>query len=205
MNGDDQQKPEQPQPPAPDVPAQPPAPAPQWQFTSDDEPAPLAPAATQSEDTQQSLPEVSWTASEFIAHQKTAKWYGVLAFVTAVTASGVYLLTRDYISAGVVVVLALLFGVTAGRKPRVLSYHLDSHGLTVGRQSYPYGLFKAFAVVDEGAFSSIVLLPLKRFNLPISIYFSPEDEQKVLDVLSQQLPVAEHNDPFDSLLRRIKF
>ncbi len=52
----------------------------------------------------------TWTASEFVAHQKTPGWYGLLALAALVLSGLIYLLTRDIISASVVIVAALFFG-----------------------------------------------------------------------------------------------
>lgn len=161
------------------------------------------PAATPQE---AGIKEVSWTASEFVAHEKSLSWYGLLALATLVIAGLVYWLSRDWLSIGVLVIVAVLFGIIAGRKPRVLDYHLDRSGLTIGGKPYPYRNFKSFSVVDEGAFSSITLVPLKRFLPPMSIYYSPEDQDAIVQVLGQHLPMTHDNgDALDRLTRRIKF
>jgi hypothetical protein len=192
MNGDDQQKTPAPQ-----------APQASWQFTPEPNQqagvAPTSPAPS-------SEPTVSWTASEFVAHQKNAGWYAMLVVVAVVLAAIVYLLTHDKISVAVVVIVGILFGVIAGNRPRVLTYQLDGDGITISRRLYPYGTFKSFSVIDEGAFSSIMLLPLKRFMPPISVYFAPDDQERILDVLAQHLPMSQDtHDVLDRFMSRIKF
>src|SRR5437870_2945293 len=41
---------------------------------------------------------ITWTASEFVAHEKSAGWYLALTVVALVIAGVIYLLTRDIIS-----------------------------------------------------------------------------------------------------------
>jgi hypothetical protein len=150
--------------------------------------------------------EVSWTASEFVAHEKSSGWYLGLFAAAAVIAGFVYLLTRDIISTIVVLIGAGALGTLANRKPRQLEYHLDGGGITVGQKHYAYESFRSFSVVPEGAFSSIVFMPLKRFAQTTTIYYAPEDEDKIIDVLTQHLPFEEHKaDAVDSLMRRIRF
>jgi hypothetical protein len=149
--------------------------------------------------------EVSWTASEFIAHEKGAKWYGILALATLLLAAVAYLFTHDILAVVAIVVVACIFGYVAGHQPRILSYRLDDHGLTIAHKAYQYGVFKSFSLVDEEAFSSITLMPLRRFMPPISIYFAPEDEEKVVGVLGRHLPVSQSHDLIDHFMRRIKF
>jgi hypothetical protein len=149
---------------------------------------------------------VTWTASEFIAHEKSPFWYVIFIVVVVVIAGGLFLLTRDYISVAVVVVLAAVFGVAGSRKPRVVSYSVDRGGISVGKAFHPYGSFKSFAVVDEGAFSSITFLPLKRFNLPLSIYFDRGDENKIMNMLGGHLPLEPGQlDPLERMMRNLHF
>jgi len=186
------------------------APEPEQTFAFHNEAEP-APAAVPTGLEQAEAPEdadggVSWTASEFIAHEKSASWYLGLAGVTIVLVAIIYALTRDYISSAMVLVGAILFGIMAARKPRQLNYQLDSHGITIGPKRFTYEEFRSFAVVPEGAFSSIVLLPLRRFATITTIYYSPEDEDKIVRLLASRLPFDEHRlDVVDNLMRRIRF
>ena len=149
---------------------------------------------------------ISWTASEYIAHHKSSGWYLALVGAAILVAAIIYLLTRDAISTAVVLVGAVIFGVYAGRQPRELQYTLDAHGLTIDQKFYPYEGFRSFAVIDEGAFASIAFMPLRRFAPLVSIYFAPDDEDRIIELLSERLPFEEHpNDPIDNFMRRIRF
>lgn len=175
-----------------------PAPAPRQPQASETPSAPAAPVASGA--------GISWTASEFVSHEKSAGWYGVLLLVTAIVAALIYLVTKDTISTGVVIIAALAFAVLAGRKPRQLQYQLDDASVSIGQKQLGYNTFKSFSVVPEGAFSSIVFWPLKRFAPLTTIYFAPDDEQKIIDLLSKHLPLEEHKlDAVDRTMRRIRF
>jgi hypothetical protein len=174
------------------------------------EPAPSQPA----EQTEQNPPgqksrqeqAVSWTASEFIANHKGVGWYIVLLASVAAIAILTLLITHDLISTITILVVGALFAMLAGKKPRQLSYKLDSSGITIGGKFYPYGAFKSFAIVDDGAIGCINFLPLKRFMPEISIYYPPEEEKQIIGVLSGSLPHdqrPEHG--FDKLMKKIKF
>jgi hypothetical protein len=130
----------------------------------------------------------------------------MLAIGSAVIALAVYLVSKDFVSVGVVVTAALILAVYGSHKPRQLEYRLDQHGLGIGLKSYSWEEFRCFSVVPEGAFSSIIFMPLKRFSPPISIYYAPEDEEKIIDMLSDRLPFEEgRRDAVDNLMRRIRF
>lgn len=149
---------------------------------------------------------VTWTASEFIAHQKSFGWYTILAVVIFALSGLAYLVTRDVITAGVIIICGILFGIYAGHQPRELDYVVDAQGLSIAGKHYSFEQFRSFAVMEEGAFVSINLLPLRRFAPGLTIYLSPQDEQAVADILAERLPREDRShDPVDRLMRRIRF
>lgn len=149
---------------------------------------------------------VTWTASEFIAHDKTIGWYIGLMAGAVVLAAVIYFLTKDAVSTAVVIVAALFLAYYGSHKPRQLEYSLDNQGISVGTKHYAYDSFRSFSVIQEGAFSSIVFMPLKRFAVPLTLYYPPDDEDAIVKVLSDQLPhVDRRPDVIDNLMRRIRF
>lgn len=149
---------------------------------------------------------ITWTASEFIAHEKSAIWYIQLGVGALLLATVVYLFTKDVISTGVVIFAALALGVYGARQPRQLQYVLDDEGIKIGPKLYQYTAFRSFAIMPEGVFSSIVLMPLKRFAPLTTIYYDPKDEEHIIDILSPNLPFEERkSDAVERLMRRIRF
>jgi hypothetical protein len=150
---------------------------------------------------------IAWTASEYIAHQKSSGWYGMLAVATAVFAGLVYWLTSgDFISVGVVVFAAVVFGVYAGKQPKEQEYSISPSGIGIGSKMYAYAQLKTFSITDEGAFSSITFWPLKRFMPVVTIYYDPKDEEAIVTTLSNYLPLdVEKRDVVDNFMRKIRF
>ena len=149
---------------------------------------------------------VTWTASEYVHHEKSAGWYFTLTVVALILVTLIYLLTKDVVSVGVVIVAALLLGIYATHQPRQLEYKVDQKGLSIGDKRYTYGQFKSFSIMSEGAFSSIVFMPLKRFAQTTTIYFPPDEEEAIMNILANHLPLEEaRRDAIDSLMRRIRF
>jgi hypothetical protein len=188
-----------------------------WQFKpggTDPQPVAVTPAAQEAPLPQPTVaapvpeqPEVTWTASEFIAHEKSSLWYLVLVVSTVALALLVFVLSRDKISATVIVVVGIIFGVTAGRQPRSLQYLLDTRGITINRAFRPYSDFKSFALVQEGAVNSIIFMPLRRFTLPLSLYMGPEETNSIVEKLSNYLPLDQNHghDAIDRFVQRIRF
>lgn len=155
----------------------------------------------------QPLPDdLQWTAAEYVEHRKNVSWYTLLIVISVLAAVIDFILTRDYISTGVILLAAALFGVYAGHKPRNQQYYLNPQGLQIGEKLYPFQSFSNFSVTEEANLASIVFMPLKRFLPPLTIYVGPELEAQVLDYLSEFLPLEQHRgDAVDGLLRRIRF
>ena len=149
---------------------------------------------------------ITWSASEYVANQKSSNWYVMLGIAAVVLGAVVWLLTRDFVPTVAVLLGVLLLGIYAGRQPRQVTYTLDDSGITIGGRFMPYHDFRSFAAVPEGAFLSIELAPLKRFAVDTTIYLDPQDEDRIIDRLSQHLPMEEAKQAIsDSIMRRIKF
>lgn len=180
----------EPAPEQPDVPAAP--------------PSPIENQGSYPE--QASVETVSWTASEFVEHQKPQGWYALLGLGAVVISAVLYFILKDIITVVVVALATVMFGVVGARKPRSLTYAIGQTGIKIGEKSFPYEAFKSFSVIEEGAIDSIQLAPLKRFMPPISLYFPPDHEQEIVDTLAAYLPHEERNhDAVDRLMKRVHF
>lgn len=174
-------------------------PSAQWQFRDEESTGSGSVSASKHD-------PVEWTASEYIAHEKGLNWYALLGLAIVAFAAVVYGLTGELISSAVIVVMGIAFGAFAARQPQELHYSLDSNALHVGPRSYGYGQFKSFTIVEEGPIHSIILMPLQRFMPPLSVYYAPEDEDKIADALSAYLPYEDRKQDFvDRLMRRVRF
>lgn len=174
------------------------------------ESSPYAPTFDQGEQPAQSsatsAESLSWTASEFIEHQKPSGWYATVFVATAVVSLALYFLVRDVVTVVVVAVAAIMFAIVGARKPRALSYVISQSGLQIGDKLFTFEDFKSFSVIEEGAIDSIHLIPLKRLVPPLTLYFPPEQEDQIVDTLSAYLPYEERkHDPIDRLMKRVRF
>jgi hypothetical protein len=152
-------------------------------------------------------PEVSWNALEFIVHEKSPLWYLALIVVTLGLASLVLILSHDKVSTVLIIIVGIIFGVVAGRRPRHLQYLLDSKGITINRASRRYSEFKSFAVVEENGLDTIIFMPLKRFTLPLTINVDTNETDAVITKLSDYLPndQTHGHDAIDKFMQRIHF
>ncbi len=107
---------DQPQPGWTFNPGQPP------QSTSPAQPAPTAPASgSQPGNAAQSNPaNITWTASEFVEHDKSPSWYLGFLFLAIVGIGAIYLITRELFSVIALGLFAVAFMVFAARKPKLI-------------------------------------------------------------------------------------
>lgn len=148
---------------------------------------------------------VDWEASEYIHHDKGALWIVCLVAAAAVlVAIAVWL--QIWTFAILIVIMAIAMGVFAFRPPRVLHYKLNSDSLTVDDKLYNLADFRAFGILSEGAFYTIMLLPAKRFMPAVNVFFAEQDGEKIVDILGVHLPMEQlHLDMVDRLMRQLRF
>ncbi len=150
--------------------------------------------------------QISWSASEYVGHQKGASWFGILILASVLVAGILYFLTRDILTTAAVLVVGGLFASFANRKPRVLNYGIGDRAIHIGQKTYFFGMFKSFALVENEGLHYIVLTPIKRLMVPINVYYDPSQEDQIADTLGAHLPIEDHQpDIIDSLMRRIRF
>jgi hypothetical protein len=161
---------------------------------------------TESTNVNSESEELSWEASEYIQHHKPALWYIAFFGIGLVIAGLIYLLLHDWIAISVVVVMFAALFVYGIRKPRTLRYIIHSSGITVGEKSYPFAGFRSFSLTHDQGVPSLTFTPLQRFALPLTVYFAPEDADRIADTLSAHLPYEEHQpDMIDRLSHYLRF
>src|SRR6185312_4804206 len=123
-----------------------------------------------------------------------------------IIAAVVWFVASDPVPTAAVFIGTLLVAYYASRRPQQQTYQLDSSGLKIGAQHLPYHEFRSFAVLPEGAFMSIQFTPLKRFAMYTTIYIDPKDEERIINFLSDRLPMEEGRLSLDdNHMRRIRF
>lgn len=147
----------------------------------------------------------SWTAAEFIDHQRSAGWYLLLFLATIILAVATYFLTKEYFAVGTIAIVGIIVGFYARQKPRQITCELNESGLRINEKTYNYALFKSFALIKNGEHNSVQLMPLKKFMPAVTAYYNAADEEKISDILGEHLPYEDAKpDHIDSLSRRLK-
>ncbi len=148
---------------------------------------------------------MSWEASEYVHTDKGGLWlvgFGVIVLLFA----GLAFWLQAWTFLALVVVMAIAMGVFAFRPPHVLHYNLNDNGVQIGDKTFHYSDFRAFGILEDGAFFTMTLIPLKRFAPSLSVYFSEAQGEDIVDIVGAHLPM-EHIEPdiIDHVMRRLRF
>lgn len=183
-----------------------------WQSGPTDIPEPL-PQQTEPQEPMGSTEQghggsapLAWQASEFIHHEKNGTWFLGLIAVSLVLVIIDVLLIKSWTFGALIIVMTIAALVVARRPPRMLNYVLSAQGISIDDKHFSFHDFRAFGIVQEGAFYSIRIIPNKRFMPMVSVYFPTEQGEKIVDVFGSALPMQTIElDPIDKLVEKIRF
>ena len=162
-------------------------------------------ADTAADNTPGGVEPIRWQATEYVHNEKDHIWF-VLFLAATLGLMGVSMFLIKSISFTILIpVMAAALFIYTRRPPRMLDYTLGRHGLHVNDQLYGFGEFKSFALVhglDQNY--SIMLIPVKRFKPAITINFSAEVGEAIVDMLAARLPMREvQPDVIDRIIRKL--
>jgi hypothetical protein len=188
-----------------------------WTTQIDDEVTPTAqssdednsePVASSEDEKTSSGPEIQpvhWQAHEYIHREKNVGWFIAFTIVVIALMLMAIFLIQSITFAVLVPVMAVALLVYSHRPPRVLNYTLSHQGLHVNDHLYPFVQFKGFGVIHDGEEYSVMLIPNKRFQPGVSVYFPEEAGEAIVDMLGSRLPMQElHLDAVDRLVRKLR-
>lgn len=148
---------------------------------------------------------VNWQASEYIHQDKGMQWFIIFGVVfVAFEAMAIFLMNSPTFAI-LLVVVAVAIVVFAKRPPRVLSYSLSGKGLHIGDTLHNFADFKSFGVIHDGAEYSVMLIPTKRFQPGVTVYFPEESGEAIVDMLGARLPMQDLKlDAVDKITRFLR-
>jgi hypothetical protein len=147
---------------------------------------------------------IRWQATEHIHREKDARWYALFAVIVVVLVVIAIFLVRSWTFALLIPVMAAALVIYARRPPAIIDYTLSRKGLHVNDKLYEYELFKEFGLVHDDDENAVILVPRKRFQPGITVYFPDEAGESVVDMFAARLPMHEVRlDPIDRLIRSL--
>ncbi len=148
---------------------------------------------------------IHWQANEYIHHDRSPLWFIVFSIVIIALILLAIFVLNSITFAVLIPVMAAALIVYTRRPPRILDYTLSSKGLFINDQLYPFSEFKSFGVIKDGAEYSVMLIPVKRFHLGVSVYFPNEAGEVIVDMLGARLPMRDLElDLLDRVTRKLR-
>ncbi len=148
---------------------------------------------------------IQWQAAEYIQHERNALWFIIFGLVVITLMAAAIFLINSLTFAILVPIMAVAFIVYLRRPPRMLNYMLSHQGLHINDQLYSFAEFKGFGVMRDGKEYSIMLIPIKRFNQGVWVYFPEESGEEIVDLLAARLPMVPlHLDIIDIIIRKLR-
>jgi hypothetical protein len=149
--------------------------------------------------------ELSWEASEYVHIDKGGAWLAGLVVVTVIFL-GIAVWLAAWTFVALILVMAIAVGVFAFRPPHTMHYTLTHDGILIGDKVFNYSDFRAFGILQDGAFFTMSLIPIKRFAPALSVYFAEDHGEQIVDIVGDHLPMEDIKpDIIDSLMRRLRF
>lgn len=150
-------------------------------------------------------PIVRWQAYEYIHREKNALWYAIFAVVTVLLMALALFWIKSITFVILIPVMAVALLVYSRRPLHPIDYTLSRQGLHVGDRLYGFGEFKSFTVIHGDDEYSIMLVPIKRFQPGVSVYFPEDAGEAIVDALAARLPMEEaHLDVIDRMIRKLR-
>lgn len=180
-----------------------------WQYTSGQLTADQ-PTQPQQKNRQTSPEEAlaEWSAQEFIEHDKNGKWYVTLAVGSVVISLLLYVITREFMSVIVTLLLAVAMAIYGSAKPKTVNYVINPNGISVDGKMYNFSEFKSFSIIEWSPSSVpyIQLIPQKRFMIPLSIFVDPAHSKDIAEMIGTFVPYDQRQPDFvDKLSNRFRF
>lgn len=142
---------------------------------------------------------ISWQTTERTT--KSIRWYLIITLQAVIFAGGAYWLTNDLIAPISIIAMMVLLMIFGLRSNPNQYYQLLADGLAIGKNYYPFEKFKSFSLVDQDNKLSAYFFPTERFVPPFLINLPDQDQEVIIERLSNNLPYTKEGPQFlDRLL-----
>lgn len=148
---------------------------------------------------------ITWTAHEYIHQEKGTMWFvffGVI--ILALLAASIFIMKSISFSI-LLAVIAVVIVIYTRRPPRELTYSLTDEGLLIDQTLHKFSDFKSFGIIRDGEEFSVMLIPIRRFQPGITVYFPEEAGEDIVDILGSRLPMKDLKlDAVDRVVRLLR-
>lgn len=148
---------------------------------------------------------VQWQSPEYHHGDRGILWFvGFGVVVIALVLVAIFIM-QSWSFALLLLAAAAALIVYMRRPPQIIDYVLSEKGLYINDKLHGFAEFKAFGVIHDEHEYSISLIPVRRFQPSVSVYFPEEAGEQIVDILGVRLPMQELKpDAFDKIVRALR-
>lgn len=147
-----------------------------------------------------------WQAPQYLAHEKTALWYGVAGFV-ALLLIWYGLATDGWTFSLAILIFAGTYYFVSHQEPPVVTVKISKLGIHIGRQMFHFSELKGFWIVyDPPSLKRLYLRSHHRLHPDVFVALENTDPAELRAILKKHLPEFHgFHEPFsDTLVRLFK-
>jgi len=148
---------------------------------------------------------ISWTAREFVYHEKSKGWFvglGILSFAFFIVA----LLMENYLFAFIIIITAGLIAMMAAKKPKNIKIAISNKGIYINDDHQSYEKISSFWIFEEDEDKKLSLANKTWPKIPRLVMLESQDPQTVREILKEFIEEREHNETTaDIIAKKVQF
>ncbi|MBU4480415.1 hypothetical protein KKG48_03170 [Patescibacteria group bacterium] len=137
---------------------------------------------------------IKWKALEYEYFHKSPDWFWALWIISIgiIVTSVIY---NSMLFAILIFISAFTLSIQAVKKPRLISYEIDSEGIIIYGKKYLFENLESFKIIED-EFPRIILKSKKHFMPFITVPLGDTDTKNVNEFLNQYLKEENHEEPW---------
>lgn len=135
---------------------------------------------------------ITWTAPEYSHKEKDNDWFWAIGLVTII-ACGFAFWLHNYLFAIFIIISGCCLILFTLRRPQVIIYKIETKGLSMGKDLYPWKDLKSFNIKNnEKELFAKLIIETRKYFLPVyTIPIPKEQESKIKENLILVIPRSE--------------
>lgn len=130
---------------------------------------------------------IKWRAPEYRYYRKSNDWYWTLGIITIGFAISA-ILVKNFLFGLLILIGGFSLALYGARKPDIISFSIDSKGITIGKNLYPYENLKSFWIAyDPPRKKELLIESQKTFMPQISIMLGDSNPEQIREYLLKYL------------------
>ncbi len=149
---------------------------------------------------------IEWQAPEFKHYPKNAAW-----FITFIIIGGLLVFyqvfQKDWFGAISIGLIAILFGVFALHRPKIVTVRISTLGLHIDDTHIPFNNIRQFWIVNTEHHKTLNVETTAYLNHQLVIELEDQDANEVQEIMEELLPEKEEKHPTvaQKIAHKIKF